>query len=88
MLYHYTILGMDVPPEEQIPSVVRTRNMPAIKHDDIVVRNSKVRSYVQVCVVCVCMECCVYVCVFLHICDRIWENMHSSHIRFFSFKAS
>ena len=48
---------MDVPPEEQIPSTVRTRNMPAIKHDDIVVRNSRVCGCVQV---CVCVLCSVY----------------------------
>ena len=24
----------------------------------------------------------------LHICDRIWENVHSSHIRFCTFKGS
>ena len=35
-----------------------------------------------------CNEC--FRCVFItqYICDRIWENVHNSHIRFFSFKDS
>ena len=49
-------LAVDLPPEEQIPSMVRNRNMPAIKHDDIVIRNSKVA-------MCTCMCVCLHACV-------------------------
>ena len=37
---------------------------------------------------CVYMYVCVYVCTYVCICDRICENVHSSHIQFFNFENS
>ena len=41
-MFSLLYLASLIPVEDQIPSTVRNRHMPAIKHDDIVVRNSKV----------------------------------------------